>query len=159
MSSPGVVDWLAEFGVRHFKTQAPADLEYDSQLVVVAEWRDMDALWDDHVDNAIVDAMLEGANQGDRLSYDWYLLAPARLLKAYSTVLNRFDRVGPIPEGMSVVSALKSQWLDKMHKQTKLRVLAAAAAFEQKNGYRAPYWELVSMATEAYEAVANRERR
>ena len=155
MSSPGVVDWLAGFGVRHFETQAPSDLEYDPQLVVVAEWRDMEALWDDHVDNAIVEAMLEGANQGDRLSYDWYLLAPARLLKAYSTVLNRFGRMGPIPEGMSTVTALKSQWLDKMHKQTKQRVLAAAAAFEQINGYRPPYWELVRIASEAYGAPGN----
>ena len=32
---------LAErFGVEHFITQMPADLEYDPQLSVVAEWRD-----------------------------------------------------------------------------------------------------------------------
>jgi hypothetical protein len=159
MSSAGVVNWLGDFGVRHFETQAPSDLEYDPQLVVVAEWRDMEDLWDDHVDNAIIQAMLEGANQGDRLSYDWYLLAPARLLKAYSIVLNHFGRVGPIPEGMSVVAALKSQWLGKMHKQTKQRVIAAAADFERKNGYRPPYWELVSMAMEVYEAAAKRERQ
>lgn len=159
MSSPGVVDWLGDFGVRHFTTQAPADLEYDPQLVVVAEWRDMTALRDDHVDNAIVEVMLEGADRGDRMSYDWYLLAPARLLKAYSAVLNRLGRVGPVPEGMSIVSALKSQWLDKKHKQTKERVLAAAKSFENENGYRPPYWELVSMAMEAYGASANRERR
>jgi hypothetical protein len=158
MSSSGLVSWLGDFGVRHFETQAPADLEYDPLLAVVAEWRDMAALWDDHLDNAIVEAMLEGADKGDRLSYDWYLLAPARLLKAYSIVQNRFGRAGPVPEGMSAVTALKSQWLDKMHKQTKQRVLAAAAAFEQKNGYRPPYWELVSMAREVYGAAGKQER-
>ena len=158
MSSPGIVNWLGDFGVRHFETQAPADLEYDPELVVVAEWRDMDALWGDHVDNAIVEVMLEGADKGDRVSYDWYFLAPARLLKAYSVVLNRFGRVGPLPEGMSAVTALKSQWLDKVHKQTKQRVLAAAAAFEQEKGYRPPYWELVSMAREAYGAAGTQER-
>src|SRR5947199_229831 len=61
MSTPGVVGWLGSFGVRHFTTQAPADLEYDPQLVVVAEWRDPEALARDHVHNAIIDAMLEEA--------------------------------------------------------------------------------------------------
>ncbi len=158
MSSPGVVNWLGDFGVRYFETQAPADLEYDPQLVVVAEWRDMDALWNSHVDNAVIDAMLEAANHGERVSHDWYLLAPARLTKAYSSLLNRFGRVGPIPEGMSAVTALKSLWLGKMHKQTKERVLAGAAAFEQINGYRPPYWDLVSMATAAYGVPGDHDR-
>ena len=150
MSSPGLVKWLADFGVRYFEAEAPADLEYDPQLVVVAEWRDMGALWDDHVDNAVTDAMLEGADRGDPLRYDWYLLAPARVLKAYSAVLNLFGKVGPIPEGMDARTALKSQWLDKMHKKTKQRVLAAADSFQQENGYRPPYWELVRIAGDAY---------
>lgn len=60
---------------------------------------------------------------------------------------------------MNAMTALRSQWLDKMHKQTKEKVLAAAQSFENENGYRPPYRELVSMATEAYEAVADRDRR
>src|SRR5262249_20987651 len=32
ISSPGIAAWLASFGVRHFETQEPADLEYDPQL-------------------------------------------------------------------------------------------------------------------------------
>jgi hypothetical protein len=146
-----MVNWLADFGVRHFETQAPADLEYDPQLLVVAEWRDMAALWDDHLDNAIIDVMLDGADQGARASYDWYLLAPARFLKVYSTVLNRLGMVGPVPEGMDAVTALKSQWLVKIHKQTKERMLAAVQSFENENGYRPPYWELVNIARRAYE--------
>jgi hypothetical protein len=46
MSSAGLVQWLFDFGVRFFETEAPADLEYDPQLSVVAEWRDPDALWE-----------------------------------------------------------------------------------------------------------------
>jgi hypothetical protein len=157
MSSPGVVDWLADFGVRHFKTQAPADLEYDPQLVVVAEWRDMAALWDDHVDNAIIEVMLDGADKGDRISYNRYLLAPARLVKAYSAVLNRLGSVGPVPEGMNTVTALKSQWLDKKHNQTKQKVLSDAQSFENENGYRPPYWELVNITRAAYKADSNRK--
>jgi Permuted papain-like amidase enzyme, YaeF/YiiX, C92 family len=152
MSSPGVVNWLGDFGVRYFETQAPADLEYDPQLVVVAEWRDIGALWDDHVDNAVTEAMLEKADRGLRLNYDWYLLAPARLVKGYSLILNKFGKVGPVPEGMSAQVALKSQSLDNLHKQIKKRVLAEAVAFEQKNGYRPPYWELVKMAGDAFKA-------
>ena len=152
MSSPGVVNWLGDFGVRYFETQAPADLEYDPQLVVVAEWRDIGALWDDHVDNAVTEAMLENADRGYRITYDRYLLAAARLVKGYSLILNKFGKVGPIPEGMSTPVALKSMSLDKLHKQIKRRVLAAADAFEQKNGYRPPYWELVKMAGDAFKA-------
>ena len=65
MSSPGVIKWLSYFGVTHFETQAPADLEYDPQLSIVAEWRDPETLWQDHVDNAVIEAMLEGADTGD----------------------------------------------------------------------------------------------
>ena len=152
MSSPGVVNWLGDFGVRYFETQAPADLEYDPQLVVVAEWRDTGALWDDHVDNAVTEAMLESADGGYRITYDWYLLAPARLVKGYSLILNKFGKVGPIPEGMSAQVALKSQRLDSLHKKTKEKVLEAARSFEEKNGYHPPYWELVRMAGAAFKA-------
>src|SRR5574342_1106472 len=50
ISSPGVTAWLAAFGVKHFETQEPADLEYDPQLVVVAEWRNLETLFKDHAD-------------------------------------------------------------------------------------------------------------
>ncbi len=149
MSSPGLVNWLSDFGVRNFVTQAPADLEYDPQLVVVAEWRDREALWKAQVDNAIIDSLLEGADQGDRLTYDWYLLAPARLAKAYSMLLNLFGKVGPVPEGMDSATALRSMALDKRHERLKKAVLARADAFEKNNGYRPPYWELVKIAREA----------
>lgn len=150
MSSPGVVNWLADFGVRHFETEAPADLEYDPGLAVIAEWRDMATLWDDHVDNAVTDAMIEGADRGDRLGYDRYLLSPARIVKAFSFALNVLGKTGPIPEGMSARTALKSWWLDSMHKKTKRGVFASAASFEKEKGYRPPYWELVKMAGVAY---------
>lgn len=46
-------------------TPEPSDLEYDPQLRVVAEWRDRDTLWQDHLDNAVVDVMLESAERGE----------------------------------------------------------------------------------------------
>src|SRR5207244_1880859 len=71
ISAPGLRRWLSAFGVRHFETQEPSDLEYDPQLVVVAEWRDAGALMQDHIDNAAIDAMLEGAQRGDGFSSTW----------------------------------------------------------------------------------------
>jgi hypothetical protein len=159
MSSPGVVNWLGDFGVRYFETQAPADLEYDPQLSVVAEWRDRNALWQAHVDDAVVDAMLEGADRGDRFTCPSYLLVPAGLAKAYSVVLNHFGGVGPIPEGMDTCAALMSMEFEKMHKRLKQEVLAAAALFEEKNGYRPPYWELVRMAERANKLGGEDRRR
>ncbi|HTZ41246.1 MAG TPA: hypothetical protein VMB77_13920, partial [Syntrophales bacterium] len=149
MSSPGLVKWLSYFGVTHFETQSPADLEYDPQLTVVAEWRDIETLWQDHIDNAVVEAMLDGAEQGDQIHYSWWMLAPARLVKAYSATLNYFGGIGPMPEGMDATAALRNLKLGSMHEKIKASVLAQAAAFQKEQGYRPPYWELVRMANRA----------
>lgn len=148
MSSPGVRKWLSYFGVAHFVTHSPADLEYDPQVVVVAEWRDPDVLWQDHVDNAVIQAMLEGADEGDVIPYPWQQLAAARLMKAYSVFLNLFGGVGPIPEGMDAAAALRNRELSAMHGEIKKKTLQKATAFQEKHGARPPYWELVRMANE-----------
>lgn len=149
ISSPGVMSWLSAFGVKHFETQEPADLEYDPQLRVIAEWRDPETLWQDHVDNAVIDAMLEGAEEGNRLEYAWHKLPLARMAKAYSFLLNAIGKVGPIPEGMSATAALRNEQFSKTHLALKEKVLYGAKNFEQEKGYRPPYWELVNFAREA----------
>jgi len=149
MSAPGVVKWLSYFGVTHFETQAPADLEYDPQLSVVGEWRDPETLWKDHVDNAVVEAMLEGADEGDEIPAPWWKLAPVRLAKGYSALVNLFGGVGPVPEGMDATAALRNLEITSMHEKIRDRVLVKAAAFQQQQGYRPPYWELVRMANQA----------
>jgi hypothetical protein len=146
ISAPGLRRWLSSFGVRHFETQEPSDLEYDPQLVVVAEWRDRESLAADHVDNAVIDAMLEGAEAGDALHYDWYRLPAARLAKGYSWMLNRFGGVGPIPEGMSARSALRNQAFSARQRALAAAVTERAAAFERERGYPPPYWALLDLA-------------
>lgn len=146
ISRPGLRHWLAGFGVRHFETEEPSDLEYDPQLVVAAEWRDPATLFADHVDNAVIDAMLEGADRGDRLTYPWYLLAPVRLAKAWSWVLERFGRPGPVPEGMSAAAALRNRAFSARQRALAARVTERAAAFRRTRGYRPPYWTLVELA-------------
>jgi hypothetical protein len=145
ISSPGLRSWLGDFGVRHWETQEPSDLEYDPQLRVVAEWRDPETLYKDHVDNAVTEAMLERAEKGERLGYDWYALPVARVVKGYSSVLNFFGGVGPIPEGMSATSALKHKAFVAKHDAATAAVNVTAERFRQEKGYRAPYWELVRM--------------
>jgi len=149
ISAAGVRAWLAAFGVTHFETQEPADLEYDPQLSVVAEWRDPETLYQDQVDNAVVDVMLEGAEEGEELSYTWYLLPVARMVKIYSLVLNGFGKVGPIPEGMSATAALRNTWFSARHVSIKTRLLDLADQFKKQNGYNPPYWELVKLARKA----------
>jgi len=158
ISSPGVCAWLAAFGVRHFETQEPADLEYDPQLRVVAEWRDPEILYQDHVDNAVVDARLEGAERGDRLNYEWHLLPFARVMKGYSFLLNLIGKAGPVPEGMNAAAALRHTQFNQTHLQIKKRVLQTAAAFQQEHGYRPPYWELVQFARRVQEELQNLKR-
>jgi hypothetical protein len=153
ISSPGLRKWLAAFGVRHFETQEPSDLEYDPQLVVVAEWRDQATLKKDHDDNAVTEVMLEGAEKGDELHYQWYLLPLGRIVKGYSVVMNLFGKPGPIPEGMSTTAALRTQYYDKQHGAIKERLTLKADKFKAENGYAPPYWELVKLARVAKDEV------
>jgi len=152
LSTPGVISWLAALGVRHFETQEPSDLEYDPQLCVVAEWRDPETLFKDHADNAVIDVMLERAEAGERLNYDWHKLPFARLAKTYSVVKNWFGGVGPIPEGMSATTALRVQKLKANHAAITTRLLEKAEKFKAERGYVPPYWELVRLAREARDA-------
>lgn len=146
ISTRGVASWLAAFGVEHFETLEPSDLEYDPQLSIVAEWRDPDVLFEDHIDNAITDAMLEGAEHGERLGYDWYLLPLGRILKVYSLILNLFGAVGPVPEGMSADAALRNRRFTARHAMIKAEVLSQAREFQRERGYVPPYWELLKLA-------------
>jgi len=149
ISSKGVAKWLSGFGVKNFVTQEPSDLEYDSQLTVVAEWRDAITLFKDHIDNAIIEALLEQAEAGKELGYDWYLLPIARTMKLYSALLNLFDKVGPVPEGMSPESALRHKKLVAIHEEIKNEVENKAKKFVEQMNYNPPYWKLVSFARES----------
>jgi len=156
ISSRGVKLWLAAFGVENFETHEPSDLEYDPQLRVVAEWRDREALFKDHVDNAVVDVMLEAAESGQQLEYTFYMLPVARIAKAYSYLLNRFGGVGPVPEGMSATAALKNSWFSAKHGETCKQVMLQASEFEHRHGYSPPYWELVRIARRVYRSLMQR---
>lgn len=153
LSAEGLRRWLSSFGVSHFETQEPSDLEYDPQLVVVAEWRGPETLRDDHIDNAVIDAMLEGAERGDRLSYSWYQLPVARVLKAWSWIRVQLGGTGPVPEGMSAASALRNKAFTARQKALAAQVRSAADLFSVQEGYPAPYWRLLDLAREAVAAV------
>jgi hypothetical protein len=148
ISRPGLRRWLAGFGVRHFTTQEPSDLEYDPQLVVVAEWRDASALLQDHADNAVVDAMLERADAGEDVPYAWYKLPAARLAKAYSWARVLLGGYGPIPEGMSAASALRHEAYVVRQRALADRVRAEVERRTAVQGYPPPYWVLVEIARE-----------
>jgi len=149
ITRPGLRRWLASFGIRHFETEEPSDLEYDPQLVVVAEWRDPATLDQDHIDNAVIDAMLEGAERGDRLTYPWYALPIGRIAKGYSELLERFGRVGPVPEGMSAVAAVRNRAFGNRERRLAAQVGAQAAVLAQQQGYPPPYWTLLDLARQA----------
>jgi hypothetical protein len=149
ISSPAVAGWLGSVGVRHFETQEPADLEYDSQLCVVAEWRDRNTLFKAHVDDAVTDVMLEEAKPGEPLPYQPGLLPVTRLAKAYSFILNRLGKIGPIPEGMSATTALRVQKFRNDHAARARRVLQQAEEFKRTKGYTPPFWELTKMVQQA----------
>lgn len=149
VSAPGTRRWLAHLGVKRFDMQEPSDLEYDPQLRVVAEWRDPHTLYLDHVDIVVTEAMLEGAAQGDRLTYAWYVLPFMRLLKGYSVLMNAMGRPGPVPEGMNSTVAARILRLNRQHAAIKSRALALAEEFRSREGYTPPEWQLVRLAQQA----------
>ena len=151
ISAPGLRSWLSSFGVRQFETQEPSDLEYDPQLSVVAEWRSAASLFDDHMDNAVTDVMLEGAERGAALEYEWYALPVARLMKGYSWLRERSGGVGPIPEGMSPSAALRNRAYGTRHAELKAALRSRVEQWTIEKGYRPPYWSLVALARSASE--------
>jgi len=148
-SGEGTARWLSRFGVKRFETHGPSDLEHDPQLAVVAEWRDPETLFQAHVDDAVVDALLEGAADGDEVGYAYARLPFARLAKAYSWVRGLFGTAAPVPEGMSATVALRVEWLRERHGAMADAVRAGAEAFREEHGYAPPYWELVKLARAA----------
>jgi hypothetical protein len=148
ISSDGIVRWLNNFGVENFVTQMPSDLEYDPVFSVVAEWRNKEILFQDHLDNAVMDALISRANNGEQLDYNIWTLPLARIIKAYSLVLNVVDKEGVIPNGMSATMALKNNDFVDRFQNCKSLTASKVDAFKEKNGYLPPYWKLVKMAEE-----------
>ncbi len=149
ISAEGLRRWLGAFGVSHFETQEPSDLEYDPQLVVVAEWRGAASLRQDHIDNAVIDAMLEGAERGDRLGYPWYSLPAGRVLKLWSVAMGWVGRTGPVPAGMSAEAALRNRYFSERERSLAAKVAAAADSAAAADGYMPPYWTLLALARRA----------
>ena len=149
MSGRGLTRWLSSVGVRYFETHSPSDVEYDPQVRVVAEWRDPDTLFSDHIDNAVLDVLIEGAERGDELGYDRARLPVARLAKGYSWVLGLFGSLGPIPEGMSATTGLRVEQLRVLHHSVRARLERRVAAYRRAHHRRPPYWELLRLAADA----------
>lgn len=146
ISRDGLRSWLSSFGVEHFATQEPSDLEYDPQVHVVAEWHDAATLMNDHIDNAVTDVMLEEADRGAELRFPWYTLPLARLMKAYSWARVRMGSHGPIPEGMSASAALRNRHYGALHAERAAALRTTVAEWTQAKGYPPAYWTLVALA-------------
>ena len=149
ISSSGIINWLNDFGVENFVTQMPSDLEYDPMLSVVAEWRNKDILFQDHLDNAVMDALISRANEGENLDYNNWLLPIARTIKAYSFFLNLIGKDGIIPEGMDTQTALKNNDFVDRFNICKTSTESKIKSFREKNKYLPPYWQMVRMAEES----------
>ncbi|TFG78984.1 MAG: hypothetical protein E4H26_01080 [Flavobacteriales bacterium] len=148
ISSNGIMEWLNDFGVEHFVTQMPSDLEYDPMLSVVAEWRNKEALFQDHLDNAVMDALIARANAGEKLDYHIWMLPIARVVKGYSIMLNTIGKEGIVPEGMGAVTALKNTDFVNRFQKCKALTMLKTKAFEEENKYVPPYWQMVRFAEE-----------
>lgn len=149
ISSPGVVNWLKAFGVENFVTQMPGDLEYDPQLSIVAEYRDPETLLKEHTDNAVMDVLLEEADQGKQIDYNLWQLPVVRLVKGWCMIKNYFGKPAIIPEGMSATQALKNQYFVAMYQQLKEKTVDKISQFKKQNNYLPPYWQMIKLDKEA----------
>jgi hypothetical protein len=148
VSAPGLRRWLWGLGVREFVTQEPSDLEYDPQLVVVAEWRDLPTLREERLSAAATDAMLVRAEGGWDPEISRTQLPLVRVLRVASALLRAFGANGPVPEGMTSTAALRSRAYSAEHDRLVKRLGARAEAFRAERGYEPPYWELFRMAAD-----------
>jgi hypothetical protein len=146
ISSQGVINWLSDFGVENFVTQMPSDLEYDPQLSVVAEWRNPETLMKDHIDNAVMDALLEEADKGKKITYAHWQLPFVRMIKLWCIVKNKFGAVGIIPEGMTATQALKNQTFVALYDKVRNNTTTLSSEFIAGHHYTPPYWQLVALA-------------
>lgn len=149
ISSQGVVNWLSDFGVENFVTQMPSDLEYDPQLSVVAEWRDPETLMKDHLDNAVMDALIEQADNGRLLNYNRWQLPLVRMVKLWCMIKNKYGKVGIIPEGMTSTQALRNQTFVALYDKVRTDTKILTEQFIKAHQYYPPYWQLVNLAREA----------
>lgn len=154
LSSPGLVRWLRDMGVRHFTTLIPSDLEYDPKLAPVAEWRNPDALLRDRLDNVTLDVLLEAAERGDRLGYSPLAYLPGGLVKLWSGVESALGATPAIPEGMRIDTALRVHSLtQRVYPRLHAAIGDAAEKFRAEHGYPAPYWTLTGLARRALAAL------
>ncbi len=154
ISSQGVVNWLHAFGVENFVTQMPADLEYDPQLSIVAEWRNPETLFKDHLDNAVMDVLLEEADKGRKINYSILQLPIVRVVKGWCMLNNFFGKSAIIPEGMSATQALKNQYFVAMYVKLSNATNLLSDQFINEKHYRPPYWQLVNLARKANEEMS-----
>ena len=96
-----------------------------------------------------MDALLERANKGEKISYSTWLLPIARVVKGYSIIQNAFGKPGIIPEGMSATRALKNNSFVDMYQRVRSSTEEKVNTFNKVNGYRPPYWQLVAFAEQS----------
>lgn len=147
LSSPGLVRWLGDMGVRHFTTIVPSDLEYDPKLAPVAEWRNPESLRQDRLDNITLDVLLEAAERGDRLGYSPLAYLPGGLVKLWSKTKSALGAPPVIPDGMALDTALRVRSLIKdVHPRLRTAIARTDEYFRSERGYPAPYWSLTDLA-------------
>jgi len=147
LASPGLIRWLGDMGVTHFTTIVPSDLEYDPRLAPVAEWRNLESLSYDRLDNVTVDVLLEVAEHGDRLGYSSLMFVPVGGVKLWSKLESAVGVMPAIPEGMSMGTALRVRSLIKVvHPKLRAAIAKADANYRAEHGYPAPYWTLTAIA-------------
>lgn len=150
LEAPGLARWLGDMGVTHFITIVPSDIEYDPRIAPVAEWRNLETLRYDRLDNVALDVLLESAESGSRLGYSPLAVLPGGITKLWSELKLLAGSKALIPEGMSVGTALRVRSLSKdVHPKLRAAIADADADFLKKNGYHAPYWTLTSFARQA----------
>lgn len=150
LESPGLIRWLGDVGMQHFTTILPSDIEYDPRLAPVAEWRNLETLRNERLDNVTLDVLLEAGERGDRLSYAPLAALPGGVFKLWSKLKSVMGFTPTIPAGMSVDTALRVHSLIKeVHPKLRAAIANADTKYHMEHGYPTPYWTLTAIARQA----------
>ena len=150
LDTPGIIRLLGPLGVRQFVTLTPQDLELDPRLALVAEWRYVDALRKDRIENALIGSLFGAAERGASLRAPRLLLAESRLIRGFSDVQSHLGFSPAMPAGMSASCAARAEGFQEHIYPTLMQAISQKAeAFKRAEGYEPPAWVLTGFARDA----------
>ncbi|MDH3976716.1 MAG: hypothetical protein OEV42_20835 [Deltaproteobacteria bacterium] len=153
---PVLIRWFDSLGLSGHTFLPPSYLEYDSHFVPIAEWINKEALGDERLTFAVMDALLHSAAMGAEVGYSYDEVPLALLAKTWSVLAGYRGRQPSVPDGLSPFEALRIRTLsEKVIPVLREDTRRVAHWFKEENGRNVNYLELRKIAEKALQGRKN----